>query len=177
MYRIETRVVNEILDPSYVDGGSDYTIEKIDMLEDGSYYTQGFNKDGKVGAYCDDHLYIYGISNDERIICGASIGENTSKPDFTVEVIFEGIGKERGERKIFLRVQSSKNVDAYKINSDEDFRIVFGDIKLCYHNLSENFDGEYNRLMELLIPQLQACGEYLMAIGKRKDKVTDFKNQ
>ena len=51
------------------------------------------------------------------------------------------------------------------------------DIKSCYHNLSENFDGEYNRLMELLIPQLQACREYLMAIGKRKDKVTDFKNQ
>lgn len=59
MYRIETRVVNEILDSPCVNGGSDYTIEKIDMLEDGSYYTQGFNKDGKVGAYCDDHLYIW----------------------------------------------------------------------------------------------------------------------
>ena len=177
MYEIKTLVFDKILESHGINNSNDYTIEKTDILKNGDYYTQGFTECDKRGTYCDDYLYIYGISNDERIICGASIRDDDERPVFTVEVIFEGIGKEREERKIFLRVQSSKNVDAYKINSDEDFQIVFGDIKSCYHNLSENFDDEYNRLMGLLIPQLQACREYLMAIGKRKDKVTDFKNQ
>lgn len=171
MYRIEKSVLSE----EYIDYWN-YDVEEFGVLKDNKYYTQGFNKDGEVGTYCDDYLYIFGNSNSERIICAACMGENISKLDFTIEVFFEGIDKDKLERKVYVRTQSFEGVMVHELNSDDEFEKAFDMIKSSYHSLPEDFDDEYNRLMTLFIPQLQACREYLMVIGNKKlNKATDFK--